>query len=103
MSFKNTSEIKKLRRLERSLRKGRLPRFFSLIEWLEDRGYADTKGAAVKLILEDRVLSESHPLGKTIKHTPGPTKQYPDRVEKKEEVFQFFYPVDLLGTIKVKE
>lgn len=39
--------------------------FLDLFQWLEDRGYADTRGQARTLILHKRVRSESHVVGIT--------------------------------------
>lgn len=103
MSTKNRPENKKLRRLERALRKGRLPRYFDVVHWLKDRGYANTTGQAIQLLLDGKVVSESHALGKQIIETPGPTKEFPDREARKEEVFRRHYPVDILPTVTVKE
>lgn len=72
MSAKNRPEAKKLRRLERALRKGRLPKWIDLIQWAQDHGHAQTAGAARKLIVDDRIRYASHPLGKKIIEFRGP-------------------------------
>jgi hypothetical protein len=71
MSAKNTLYAKKIRRLERALKKGRLPKWMDLLQWAQDHGHADTAGAARKLISEDRIRYASHPLGKKTIDLPG--------------------------------
>lgn len=63
MSSKNSSNEKKIRQLRRAIKKGRLPVYLNLLEWLADHKYADTKGKAFKLIREQRVMRDSHVLG----------------------------------------
>lgn len=101
MSFKNTKDMKQLRRLERALRKGRLPRYFDLIVWLKDYGHAQTTGEALRLLESDKVLSDSHPLGKQIVTVGGSTKEFPDREAKKYEVLRRLYPVELRKSVHV--
>lgn len=62
MSAKNRRDNKKIRKLERVLRKGRLPARLDLVHWLEDHGHANTTGQALSLIYDGRVVSESHTL-----------------------------------------
>ena len=40
------------------------PAYIDLIHWLKFNGYAQTTGEAKRLIMEDRVMSESHVVGK---------------------------------------
>ena len=47
----------------RKLLRSELPAYIDLIQWLKDRGYADTTGQAEKIILAGRVRSGSHKLG----------------------------------------
>lgn len=54
---------KKLRRLRKAVGRTPLPAYIDLIDWLKTRGHADTSGQARKLILAERVKSESHTLG----------------------------------------
>lgn len=63
MSRKNRSDEKKIRQLRRALKKGRLPEYVNLLDWLKDRKYASTNSEAFKIISEKRVMSESHVLG----------------------------------------
>lgn len=63
MSARNRPLNKKVRRMRRALSKGRLPAYIDLIGWLKLHGHAQTTGAAVKLLLDGRVRSESHKLG----------------------------------------
>lgn len=93
MSVKNTPANKKIRKLERALRKGRIPRYLNLVHWLEDHGYAQTAGEARKLIDEDRVMSESHPVGKTVVEIPAaePTMENPSGTEAMK--FRITHPV----------
>lgn len=53
---------KKIRALRKALRQTPTC-YINLIEWLVDRGYADTTGQAQELIKDGRVMAESHPLG----------------------------------------
>lgn len=61
MSARPTN-VKAANKLRKAFRK-KLPAFFDLFQWLEDRGYADTQGQARKVILAERVKSESHVVG----------------------------------------
>lgn len=63
MSKRNNRDERKLKRLRKSLRKGQLPMRINLIDFLQQRGTADTAGQARKIIEEERVMSESHVLG----------------------------------------
>lgn len=67
MSARNRRDEKKLRTLRRALRKGRLPAYIDLTQWLRDRNYCQTVGAARRMILAGHVKSESHPLGVAIR------------------------------------
>lgn len=71
MSRKNTRTEKKIRSLRRALRKDRLPKYLDLIEWLKVHAYANTSGAARKLIMEERVRSDSHALGISVAEING--------------------------------
>lgn len=85
MSARNRKDAKKIRTLERALRKDRLPKWINLVDWLKDHGHADTAGGARKIIQEERVMVESHILGKTILEIPGPD----EKLEKKEIFWPF--------------
>lgn len=65
MSRRNTRAEKQLRRLRRSLRRGRLPARIDLIDYLKLHGHAQTTGEATRIIIAKRVRSESHVLGFT--------------------------------------
>lgn len=60
---KRPIQDKKLRRLKKALRPS-TPSFINLIEWLRDRGYAQTAGEARKLLLDGKVKVESHTVGR---------------------------------------
>jgi hypothetical protein len=97
MSVKNTPENKKLRRLERTLRKGRIPTQINLIDWLTDRGHARTRKEARELIVAGHVLSESHPLGRAVieeEDDKGETQKY--------QVFDPFVSSNLRNSIRLK-
>jgi hypothetical protein len=69
---------KKIRKLERALRKASAPAaHINLIDWLKARGHAQTTGAAVKLLLDGKVRVESHIVGRT--RVPVPMR--PDEEE----------------------
>jgi ribosome-associated protein YbcJ (S4-like RNA binding protein) len=56
---------KKLRKLERALRKAATPAAsIDLIDWLKTRGHAQTTGAAVRLLLAGKVRVDSHIVGR---------------------------------------
>jgi hypothetical protein len=63
VSRKNTQHEKKIRQLRRALKKGRLPEYINLLDWLKDHKHADSRGKAFKIISERRVMSESHVVG----------------------------------------
>lgn len=54
---------KRVKRMRRTLTKGRLPAFFDLADYLIERGHAKTVGEAYKLILREKVKADSHVLG----------------------------------------
>lgn len=54
---------KKVAGMRRALRKGRVRACIDLVDWLITRGHASTVGEAHKLILDERVTVDSHPLG----------------------------------------
>lgn len=60
---KRSIQDKKLRRLKKALRLSP-PSFINLIEWLRDRGYAQTTGAARSMLLAGKVKVESHTVGR---------------------------------------
>lgn len=92
MSAKNRAPNIKIRRLERALRKGRLRARLDLVQWARDHGHASTAGQARQLIIEDRIVSESHPVGKTI-------LDLPDR--GKVQVLEPLVPASLRRTLEV--
>lgn len=56
---------KKLRKLERTLRKaGTAPASIDLIDWLKLHGHVTTTGAAIKLLLSGKVRVDSHVVGR---------------------------------------
>lgn len=63
---------KKVNAMKRALRKGRLPACIDLVDWLIERGHAQTVGAAHKLIMAERVKVDSHPIGVHTLTLPGP-------------------------------
>lgn len=69
----NKKRADKLRRL--MMHGSRPEPMIDLVQWLKDRGHAQTTGQAERLILDGRVRSESHPLGRM--HTP--TLSDPDK------------------------
>lgn len=79
MSAKNKPAAKKIRSLERALRKGRLPRYFDLVTWALDRKLAQSKSEVIKLIFEKRIVCDSHPLGKRVVEV-GPEDE-PQKIE----------------------
>lgn len=62
MSSRNTLENKRTRRARRTLRKGRLPAYINLIEWIKMRG-PFTTATARKIILSGALKVDSHVLG----------------------------------------
>lgn len=63
---KRSIRDKKIRKLERALRKAGAPQAsIDLIDWLKTRNYAQTTGEAVCLLLDGKVRVESHVVGRT--------------------------------------
>ena len=62
MSHRPTDK-KKLRGLRKALRKTP-PRYINLVEWLQDRGYANTAGGARQLLIDGKVRVDSHVVGR---------------------------------------
>jgi hypothetical protein len=98
MSQRNTLLNKRVRRMRRALRKGRLPAYIDLVHWLKLHGYADTTGQAHSLILNERVKSESHPLGIKIIELPDA-----DGEMRKHRIFDPLVPANLRDTIYVTD
>lgn len=68
MSRRDRTE-KKLKRLRKTLKTQPLEAQINLLEWLQDRRYAQSTGQARKIILDGRVRSESHVLGiRSVEH-----------------------------------
>ena len=55
---------KKLRRLRKAVERTPLPAYIDLIDWLKTRRYADTTGQAIRLLVDGKVKSESHVIGR---------------------------------------
>lgn len=55
---------KKLNRLRKALNRTPLPAYIELIDWLKFHRHADTTGQAIKLLVDGRVRSESHVIGR---------------------------------------
>jgi len=55
-------EVKKRRRVAKALRKGRLPAYIDLVEYLLDRKMLPTKRYALLAIDNGYVKADSHPL-----------------------------------------
>lgn len=62
---KRALQDKKLRKLRRALRHAGAPApTLDLIDWLKTRGHAQTTGEAVRLLLDGKVMVESHVVGR---------------------------------------
>lgn len=62
---KRSSQDKKIRKLGRALRSaGAPPASLDLIDWLKTRGHAQTTGEAVRMLLDGRVMVDSHVVGR---------------------------------------
>lgn len=68
---------KKLRKL-RKLMRSTPETFIDPVQWLKDRGYAQTSGEARRIVLDGRLMSESHKVG--IKQVPQVNEQRTDYV-----------------------
>lgn len=88
---------KQIAAMRRSLRQ-QPTRSINLVEWLRDRGYAQTAGEARRLILAGRVKSESHVLGVHVRQVPDPAHPGDTR---DESVVHPIVPADLRGTLHV--
>lgn len=77
---------KKVNRMVKALRKGRIPAYIDLVKWLKDHDYADTTGQAKRIIEGGHVKADSHVLGTRWALTPEGTKR---------EVFEQFVPANL--------
>lgn len=56
-------EQKQRRRAAKAFRRRPLPSYFDLVQWLIDNRHAATKRQARKLILDEKVRSDSHIVG----------------------------------------
>lgn len=57
-------KAKQLRKLRKQVQRTPLPRLFDPVEWLKSRRHAQTTGEALKIILEGRLRSGSHIVGR---------------------------------------
>lgn len=89
---------KKLQRLRKGLGRRSLPAYIDLIQWLLDRGHVNTAGAARRLLLEGKVMSESHVIGRE-KRLVRPA---PNSEPKLVWVAAPLVPADLRPTIRVE-
>lgn len=64
-----------------------------LVQWLRDRGHADTVRKANALILNRQVRSESHPL--------GIARAYDAQLDREVEYVNPYVPASLRNTIQV--
>lgn len=60
---KRPTNAKRAARMRKAIERQPLPRFIDPVQWLRDRRYAQTNGAARDIILAGRLKSESHTLG----------------------------------------
>lgn len=71
---KRATHSKKIRKLERALRKAGSPQAsIDLIEWLKLHKHADTTGDAIQLLLDGKVRVDSHVVGR--QRVPSPFKK----------------------------
>ena len=89
-------EQKKRRRVAKAIRRRPLPAYIDLIHYLKLHGYAQTTGAAVKIILDKRVVVDSHPVG--FKSMPV----FEDGKIMEKDVIDPFIKAELRGSIVVK-
>jgi hypothetical protein len=66
---KRSLQDKKLRKLRKALRPPTAS-YINLIDWLRDRGYANTVGEAEALLLSGKVKVESHTVGRVEQDNP---------------------------------
>lgn len=87
---------KNLHRIAKQVRQP-LPAHIDLVQWLIDRGHAQTRGDARKIILAKRVKTESHVLGvKTV-----PVIQKDGKSVANEDVVAPYVPATLRKKIEV--
>jgi len=68
---KRPIQQKKIKKLERALRKAGAPQAsIDLIDWLKTRSHAQTTGEAVRLLLAGKVRVDSHVVGR--QRVPNP-------------------------------
>lgn len=81
MSARNRREAKKIRKLRRALRKGRLDGFIDLVEWLKDHGHAQTTGEAYKLMSSGALRTKGgHKIGRSPRGGPQGLTYEPNRI-----------------------
>jgi hypothetical protein len=101
MSHRPTSK-KQGRRMRKVIERTPLPRHIDLIHYLRDRKLASTAGEARRMILDKRVVSESHPLGiaRVPVAVPDPDNKGEIKVEM-QDVVNSIVPADVKDTIQV--
>lgn len=97
MAARNRPQEKKVRAMRRALRKGRLPAYIDLVDWLRVRKYAQTAGAAREMLMDGKVKSESHPLGLRVIDVEGK-----DGEMKKVRILDPLVPARLRDSIYVE-
>lgn len=103
MSAKNRPAEKKIRALERALRKGRLRRWLDLVQWAKDHGHANSTTEAIQLIIDDRIKSESHPLGKRVITREQLNEQSGKNEPVKEQIIDRYVPARLRDSLYVTD
>ena len=87
---------KKLARLRKTINRRPLPAFIDLIDYLKLHRYADTTGQAIRLLVDGKVKSESHVIGREKRIFLKDDKQH-ERWEPAPRV-----PARLRGSITVE-
>jgi hypothetical protein len=81
VSARNRRDQKKIRAIRRALRKGRLESYIDLVEWLKDRGHAQTTGEAYNLLTSGAVRTQGgHKLGRNPSGGPQGLTYTPNRI-----------------------
>lgn len=86
---------KKLARLRKATQRTPLPAYIDLIRWLKDRRHANTTGEALRLLVDGKVRSESHVVGRRKHSFTGPDGEVHERWEPVQ-----FVPANLRDTLR---
>jgi hypothetical protein len=76
------NNAKKINRLRKTIARRPLPAYIDLVQYLQDRGHAQTAGQAKRMLLDGKVRVGANAVGRRADPTakPVPVSQHPQRL-----------------------